>query len=180
MLGVQVTVLCSCSRSKPDTSPIPFLEETSGSTFARVDRNGDGKLGFEAFHSGLSEHYYFRQGLDLDGDSIVLQVELATALFELWDTDDDRRVSQDEWAGGMAIWFPDRVDSARFEDWDTDQDDSLDVIELGEGGASSGAFDAYDTDQDGTTSAREVSRYLFDRWDVNGDGVIEATEWLLP
>lgn len=170
----------ACARNKPDTSPIPFLEEPSASTFERIDQNGDGRLGFEAFHRGLSEHYYFRQGLDLDGDEIVLQVELATALFELWDRDDDRRVSRAEWADGMAAWFPDRLELQSFESWDLDGDGSLDVIEIGDSGVRHKAFGAYDVDDDGTISTREVSQYLFERWDKDGDGAVDANEWPLP
>lgn len=177
---MQSSLVGGCARTKPDTSPIPFLDEPTGSTFSQIDKNRDGELGFETFHRGLSEHYYFRQGLDLDGDEVVLQPELATAFFELWDDDDDRKVSRAEWEAGMAVWFPDRLADASFPGWDGNADESLDVIELGEGAVRAGTFDAYDLDGDGTSSTREVSRYLFDQWDTNEDEVVDANEWPLP
>jgi Ca2+-binding EF-hand superfamily protein len=173
-------VLSACARSRPETSPTPFLEEPSGSTFERVDRDRDGRIKSETFHRGLSEHYYFRQGLDLDGDGVVLQVELATALFELWDEDDDRSLSKAEWADGMVVWFPDRTAALDFDDWDVNDDGALSVIELGEGAVQSSTFSAYDIDGNGTIETREVSEYLFEQWDENGDSVIDSREWPLP
>ena len=178
--GAFTVLLCACARNRPDTSPTPFLEEPSGSTFERIDRDGDGRLSFDGFHRGLSEHYYFRQGLDLDGDGVVLQVELATALFELWDANDDGDVSRQEWTEGIAVWFPDRSADLDFDDWDLDHDGVLSVIELGEGAVGSSTFSAYDIDDDKTIETRELSQYLFEQWDANGDGVIDATEWRLP
>ena len=170
----------ACNRGASDQSAPPFSLEATGSTFEQIDRNGDGKLGLEAFHKGLSVHYYFRQGLDLDGDEVVLHVELTTAFFELWDSDDDGSLTTDEWVRGLRIWLPDRSATARFEEWDLDDDQALSIVELGEGTLRSKIYDAYDANEDGVIETREISEYLHARWDANDDGFVELSEWPLP
>jgi len=155
------------------------LDEPQGSIFEQIDGNGDGKLGFEAFHRGLGFHYYFRQGLDLDGDDIMQYAELTTAFFELWDVNGDGVLSPDEWTAGMAVWFPDHASARGFLDWDLDHDGMLSVIELGDGALRSQIFDDYDLNHDGTIETREASGYLFSHWDRNHDGIIERSEWPL-
>lgn len=175
-----MSVVTACRHGGPDETPTPFLETQSGSTFERMDRNGDGRLGLEAFHRGMSEHYYFRQGLDLDGDGVMQHVELTTAFFELWDVDDDRSLSSDEWRSGLRVWFPEEAaPSSTIREWDLDADGRLSVVELGEGALRSRMYDAYDGNHDGVVETHEVSAYLHARWDADGDGTVEAVEWPL-
>ncbi|MGD8606939.1 MAG: hypothetical protein PVH21_06575 [Myxococcales bacterium] len=169
----------ACQGGVSSHSQTPFLVESKGSIFEQIDGNGDGKLGFEAFHRGLSFHYYFRQGLDLDGDDIMQYPEITTASFELWDVNDDGALSPAEWMTGMSVWFPNRASEQSFADWDLDGDGMLSVIELGDGALRSQIFDAYDLNHDGIIETREASGYLFSHWDRNHDGVIEVSEWPL-
>jgi Ca2+-binding EF-hand superfamily protein len=179
VLILTILLSMSCNRAASNSSATPFLVEPTGSIFEQMDVNGDGKLGFEAFHEGLSFHYYFRQGLDLDGDGIMQPTELTTAFFEMWDVDDDGTLSPNEWRAGLAVWFPDRIPLLRFETWDLDRDGTLSVIELGEGALRSRIYDAYDANRNAIIETREASVYLFAQWDTNHDGFVELEEWPL-
>jgi len=128
----------------------------------------------------MTVHYYFRQGLDLDGDDIIRHVELTTALFELWDADDDGSLSPGELSIGMNAFLPDDDAGARFLAWDRDANGALSMIELGEGTLSLSSFELYDGNADGVIETIELSRYLFRRWDANGNDRIERSEWPLP
>lgn len=170
----------ACRRGASDTSAIPFAREPTGSTFEAIDQSGDGEIGFAAFHRGLSEHYYFRQGLDLDGDGSMEDAELTTAFFELWDTDDDGRLTIAEANAGIGVWFPTAIEGLEIRDWDVDEDGALDVFEMGEGTLRSRLYDPYDINGDSAIETSEASTYLFTSWDLNRDGLIDRTEWRLP
>lgn len=170
----------ACSGQASDRSATPFLSEPTGSTFERIDSDGDGELGLEEFHEGLAFHYYYRRGLDLDGDRVIEDVELTTALFEMWDRDKDRSLSPEELRSGLSMWFPDRSETVRFAQWDLDGNGALSIVEFGEGTVSSTLYDAYDLNQDGVIETPEASGYLHDQWDENGDGLVESGEWPLP
>lgn len=177
---VAVGLAAACSRGASAPSPTPFALEPAGTTFQQIDADGDQKLALEALHRGLGVHYYYRLGLDLDGDRIVDHVELTTAFFELWDTDDDGAIAPEEWKRGIDVWFPDRSAITNFDDWDLDHDRVLGIIELGEGTLRPEIYDTYDANQDGIIQTREVSRYLHAQWDTNDDGFVDLAEWPLP
>ena len=177
---VLLVLASACSHHASDQSATPFLTRPTGSTFERMDSDGDGRLGLEELHEGLAFHYYYRRGLDLDGDRVIQAVELTTALFEMWDRDKDRSLSPEELRGGLSIWFPDRSETARFEQWDLDGDGVLSIVEFGEGTVSSALYDGYDLNQDGVIETPETSGYLHDQWDENDDGFVDLDEWPLP
>ena len=182
LIAIVVAVLaCSpgCRRGTSQPSPPPFALGPTGTTFEQIDIDGDGVLGFDAFHEGLETHYYFRQGLDLDGDRIIQPTELVAAFFELWDSNDDGMLGPDEWAKSLRVWFPDRAPSARFEVWDENGDGGLTFVELGQGFLDAQLHVAYDVSGEGIISTREVSEYLYGQWDVNSDGFVDVGEWPL-
>ena len=146
--------------------------------FEQIDGNGDGRVDLASFRRGLTIHYYFRQGFDLDGDGIIDPVELTTALFELWDGDDDGVLSREELVAGLRVWFPDRG-VVKLDEWDADGNGMLSVGEFGQGALSSNLYDAYDANGDGEIETEEVSKYLFSRWDTNDDGYVDREEWPL-
>lgn len=174
-------LVVACHRPAPSSgSPTPFLHEESPVVFDEIDHNGDGRLGFQAFHRGLTVHYYYRQGLDLDGDGLVHPIELATALYELWDANEGGSLDPEEWRRGVSTWFPDRAAVTRLEDWDTNADGTVGMVEFGEGTFRWPLFEPYDASGDGTIEIEEVSRYLHRHWDLNRDGYVDRSEWPLP
>lgn len=67
---------------------------------------------------------------DTDGDGELDAHEFYVVNYRIWDTDDDSRISREEWQAGMDNYIVDRsAEMAMFPDWDTNKDEQLDVNE---------------------------------------------------
>lgn len=80
--------------------------------------------------------------------------------FEVWDTNDDGFLTEDEFGMG-------------FDTWDSDGDGRITEDELGAAG-----FDTWDLDDDGYIDDDEYYE-MHSTWDENNDGVLDEDEFPL-
>jgi len=109
------------------------------------------------------------------GEEGVAPVDLASALYAVWNLDGDT-LTESEWTAGLTTFFPGE-DAGTFAEWDIDQDMALDENELRAGFAHSGIASAWDDDGDGNVAARELYAGLFAAFDQDDDDAISAYEW---
>ena len=103
------------------------------------------------------------------------QVDYAQTETASWDADGDGLLNQEEFS---------TLRNTSWDAWDTNRDESLSREEFATGWTEAGftdaasAFDALDRDGDGSVvQADFLSTALWERWDVDNSGVLEAGEF---
>lgn len=99
----------------------------------------------------------------------LFSVPAFAATFASWDTNDDNRITPDEFYGPIT-------DLGTYSDWDLDSDGFIDEAEFDELGVD-GAFDDWDADADGYIDAAEWYDGLYVTYDVDENGHWDASEW---
>jgi len=89
--------------------------------------------------------------------------------FTFQDTNDDGKISKDEFYGSMA-------DAGVYSDWDLDNDGLLSEDEFNEVGLDYD-FDAWDGDYNNYLDAGEFYDGYYDAYDEDENGHWDATEW---
>lgn len=104
-----------------------------------LDAGDEGALGYDEFAAGLHQ----------------------SGIYDLWDTDDDDFLSEDEWRSGLGDRFGvDDFDRwGMYGDWDENGSGNLSEAEFG-----SGVFDAYDLNDDSILGDDEFQALEGDGW----------------
>ncbi len=133
------------------------------------DRDGDGRLTggeLEALHHDW----------DADADRDLSEEELGAGLFAAWDVNDDGVLDEPELAAARDDYTPDVIAILA---GDVDDDDAPEAIDLEglEGPSNLGGFYYWDKNDDGFVTSAELLPSMIARWDDDGDGVLEPSEW---
>lgn len=151
-----------------------FMEDTTGSTFADFDSNGDNSLDRNEFETSFNNNF---ADSDADGDGNLNQDEFNSANFLNADADKDGSVTQAEFDAGVDGMFGAYAVSEDFGTFDTDGDGVLNNEEFGTGFSGTDQFGNYDANSDSSLTDTEINDGLYGDFDTNADGMIDETEF---
>ncbi len=164
-------VLASCG---DDDGTSEAVETTTVvEDFSTLDASGDSYLDVDEIAEWVDDKGPFRSW-DEDADSELDRDEISGNAFSLWDSDNNGRISEQEWKRGTDLWYPDKVTVRVFGDWDGDGDSELDGDEFKERFDVSALGESWQTD---TLGAETFKKAYFELYDVNDDGRVSRAEW---
>ncbi len=170
-------VLAGCA-DEPDLAdsgvePVGADDAAVGSDFNTLDTSGDSYLDTDEVAEWVDDSGTFEEW-DADADSELDADELAGNAFQLWDSDDNGTVSEEEWKTGTDLWYTQSSNVAVFSDWDGDGDSELDEDEFTE------RWDASLMGEQWTTIPMGKDQFkanYFSLYDADDDGKVTEEEW---
>ncbi len=170
-------VLAGCA-DEPDLAdsgvePVGADDAAVESEFNTLDTSGDSYLDTDEVAEWVDDSGTFEEW-DADADSELDADELAGNAFQLWDSDDNGTVSEEEWKTGTDLWYPQSSNVTVFSDWDGDGDSELDEDEFTE------RWDASLMGEQWTTIPMGKDQFkanYFSLYDADDDGKVTEEEW---
>jgi hypothetical protein len=146
--------------------------------YADWDVNDDNFIDEEEFVDAFIASDYVADW-DMDGDDMITYGELYGVYYHIWDVDDDNALSQSEWSNAVNTYLTEYNETiyGDFNDWDINQDEIITKNEYMEAVLDTDFFNSWDLDSDATISEEEFARGVYEYWDTDGDGMIEAVEY---
>lgn len=157
-------------RPQPTAQPDPPYRSFK---FSDWDGNADYEIDGDEFHAGMTKQGDFAR-IDVNKDQRIDARELAEALPDAWDLNDDGVVQRDEFRSAAQAWY--QVEYGGFDAWDQDNDNVLDQDDFYTGVHSTGLYSEWDQDRSGFLDAMEVERGLFERLDADRSGGLAEPE----
>ena len=145
-----------------------------GQVFEDNDSNDDGRWDENEFTEATGDSYNV---WDTDNDQAVDDDEFYDNSFNFADDNNDSMIDEEEWDSGIDNSYGAYADSADFGIYDENDDGFLDNDEWNEGFSDSEWFDSYDENTDGVVDNDEVNTGLFEDWDHNNDGFLDENEY---
>lgn len=154
-----------------ETETTEPTDETLDVDFSEWDLDTDARLSTDEFEAWWNEH-----GFEIgEGEEGADREAVSERVHAAWDTDDDDRVSEQEWREGTGTG--EEGDWGSWTDWDADGDSGLDLNEVREGMEGNDVYDRIDRDQDMILDDEELADWFFDLFDADADDAIDTTEW---
>ncbi len=141
--------------------------------FPTLDASGDSYLDADEVAEWVDNSGTFDRW-DADSDSELDRDEIAGNAFNLWDTNDDKKLSQKEWESGTDLWYPDNVQHVSYGDWDGDGDSEVDADEFSEKFDFSQLGEAWHVD---SFNEETFKKAYFELYDFDDDGRVSEDEW---
>ncbi len=141
--------------------------------FGTFDANGDSYLDSDELAEWADDEGTFNDW-DADTDSELDPDEITANAFEIWDTDANDSITEEEWENSAQLWYPNETDVIVFNDVDEDGDSEVDVDEFAE---------RFDYSVIGETWTRDTfdedtfENAYFELFDMDNDGRVSETEW---
>ncbi len=153
----------------------PQADEES---FSDWDTNADTFLDEEEFSKAFLASD-FVSDLELQEAEGFTYGDLYDVYFHIWDFDNDDALGRQEWQSAVDTYFEnyDEVLYGEFDDWDLDDSDQITKNEYMEAVLDTGLFETWDMNQDAMISEEEFAQGIYEYWDTDGDGYIEAVEY---
>lgn len=180
--AIAVALGLSACGDDPEPEAAPVVEEdTAGedagvvdvsTDFHTLDANGDSYLDIDEVAEWVDDAGVFGEW-DIDADSELDTDEITGNAFELWDTDGNGTVSQEEWESGVELWFPDLAPVV-FSDLDSDGDSELDIDEFSERIDLSPVGESWTAD---SFDEETFKAAYFELYDTDNDGRVSDSEW---
>lgn len=98
-------------------------------------------------------------------------------VFDVWDVDDDDFMTRDEWTSGYDYYFGNYV-VVDYDDIDLNKDNYIVYDEYYNVIGDTDFFVEWDIDRDLNISEEELANGVFNRWDINNDGVLDLDEYV--
>ena len=146
--------------------------------FGDWDVDDDDYIDQEEFNEVfLASDYVSQWGLD--EDTPLTYGDLYDVNFNLWDFNNDMVLTPQEWRNAIDTYYPDydEVVYGAFEEWDLNDDNEVSKSEYMEAVLDTDLMKDWDIDQDETISEEEFAQAVYEYWDTDGDGYIEAVEY---
>jgi hypothetical protein len=121
-------------------------------------------------------------GWDINDNGIFDDHEFYVVNYRIWDTDNDGKLTDEEWQAGMDYYVAnyDMTDYGTFSDWDTSQDNMVDVNEyivvMGENDIYSFNESMKNTQSDQSDS-QDTQDATVMIWHEDNDGLVEKIEY---
>ncbi len=96
--------------------------------------------------------------------------------YRIWDKNKDNRLSEDEWRYGYDMSYGDYLDDD-YAGIDTNHDGYLDYNEYHNSLGNTSYYSDMDVNRDNSLDNKEVSDMVFNDWDKDSSGYIEADEY---
>lgn len=159
------------------TATLACTPQAEEETFSDWDTDADAYVDEEEFSEAFLASDYVSD-LDLEGEGLTYG-DLYDVYFHIWDFDNDDALGRQEWQSAVDTYFEDydAVMYGDFDDWDLDDSDQITKNEYMEAMLDTGFFESFDQNQDAIISEDEFTRGVYEYWDTDGDGYIEAVEY---
>lgn len=161
MIFLSIVVVTSCNHK-------------SNLTFEDWDKDNDALIDYKEFEQAFLTNYY--NDWNLNDDKYLDDEDLLTSTFNIWDLDDNDRLSEKEWIMGFDYYYGNYVVSA-YEVIDEDNDGFISYKEYYDVLDETDFYLEWDLNTDNQIHKKELSTGVFDRWDIDNDGVIDMTEY---
>lgn len=99
-----------------------------------------------------------------------------TVIYNMWDLDDDERLTEEEWKYSIDYLYGDYV-AEDFVAFDTDNDGYIEYVEYYDVLFETDFYDMWDVNDDGYLNEYELARMVFNNWDYDDSNFIERDEY---
>ena len=170
-LALAGLALGACGGDDDTSATLPAT--TGVDEFSTLDASGDSYLDADEIAEWVDDNGAFRSW-DEDADSELDRDEIAGNAFSLWDSNNNGKISQQEWQRGTDLWYPGQAEVRVFSDWDGDGDSELDGDEFREEFDYSALGESWTTEP---LNRETFKNAYFELYDLDDDGRVSRAEW---
>lgn len=160
--------MISCTQGKEATESNDTIDSAAIPDGLKVADSWD----LDELHTTFSSNSRYSEW-DHDKDGFLDEREFVKSFFELWDRNNDGKVSRSEWNTAAEDYG---VNAADWSALDPDKDGFLEMVEFDKGILEIGWYNAWDLDKDKLLTDREYIFGVYNLWDTNGDNVLDEKE----
>ncbi len=153
---------------------LSFLVFQPSLTFQQWDANSNNLISRYEFHEMYTQNFY--NDWDKDNNGIVNKEDFLSKIYVVWDIDNDNLISDTEWHEGFENNYADFVDIEYFA-IDTDGDGMLNFKEYIAYVEDMPIFETWDMNKDEKLNEFELSRMIFNLWDIDDSNFISVGEY---
>jgi Ca2+-binding EF-hand superfamily protein len=147
---------------------------TSELTFMDFDKDGNNEISKEEFTNVFTANFY--DDWNKNDDEYLDDEDFYLTVFEIWDEDNDKLLSKEEWLYGYDYYYGDYI----ITDYDAIDADGDGYVEYAEYASVLDDTDFYlewDLDASEYLSDKELAEGVFNHWDINKNGTLELNEY---
>lgn len=143
--------------------------------FYDFDLNENNQIEESEFVEVFTDNFY--QDWNKTDDPYLDDEAFHQVVFDVWDVDDDEFMTRDEWVRGYDYYYGNYV-VVDYEDIDLNKDNYIVYQEYYDVVGDTDFFVEWDLNRDLNISEEELAQGVFNRWDVNNDGIIDLDEFV--
>lgn len=143
-------------------------------TFEDFDKNSDELIARSEFVDAFTYHYV--DDWNTTDNDYLDDEDFYEVVYHVWDSDDDGRLTDEEWQVGYDNYFADYI-VVEYDDIDVDVDGYIVYDEYYNVIDDTEFFADWDFDTDMQLSQNELARGVFNNWDVDDSGFISESEF---
>ncbi len=142
--------------------------------FQDFDKNEDKVITEDEFSDVFAANYY--EDWNSEDDEYLDDEDFYNKTYQMWDTDDNNRLSKEEWTFGYDNYFGDYV-VTDYSAIDVDQDGFIEYNEFNNEMYGGKFYPSWDLDKSMDLNEEELSQGVFKHWDLDNNGTIENDEF---
>lgn len=142
--------------------------------FSDLDLNNDNEINKLEFTEVFTDNFY--QDWNKTDDEYLDDDEFHQVVYNVWDANDDRRLSEEEWTMGYDYYYGAHV-IVDYDKIDLNKDNYLVMNEFENVLTGTNFFVEWDTDKNLQIDEKELAHGVFERWDIDNSGKLEPDEF---
>ena len=143
-------------------------------TFQQWDTNSNNLISRYEFHNMYTQYFY--NDWDENNNGVVDKEDFLSKVYVVWDIDNDNLISDTEWNEGFENNYANYVDIEYYA-IDSNEDGMLDFNEYIAYIEGIPIFELWDMNKDDELNEFELSRMIFNLWDVDDSNFISVGEY---
>jgi Ca2+-binding EF-hand superfamily protein len=155
-----------------EAAEAPPTTRPASTPFQSWDADQDQLLQREEFGTWAQDEGVFGDWL---GDEGLDREAFNEKLVEMWDSNDDDAITQNEWQMGAENVY--NMEYGSWTDWDLDGDGDLTQEEISAAHERLGFFEQLDADGDSMINDQDLGDWFFGIFDTNDNDALDGTEW---
>lgn len=143
-------------------------------TFEDWDYDNDALINYSEFERTFGKNYY--NDWNQNDDPYLDDEDFLVSTFNIWDVDEDNQLTEEEWIIGFDYYFGNYVISA-YDVVDENDDDLISYEEYYNVLNDTEFYRDWDLNEDNIIHEEELTAGVFERWDLENDGVLDVDEY---